>query len=72
MSVDAELSRLSNTPQMKVTIVNEGSILEDGAVYYLQCTGATNKHVVLPFHSFYEVELFGWTDELFSQCFRLL
>lgn len=29
-------------------------------------------HVIYPLHSFYEVELFGWSDELFSQCFRVL
>lgn len=33
-SVDAELSRLSGSPQMNVTIVNECNILEDGVVYY--------------------------------------
>lgn len=29
-------------------------------------------HIIIPFHSFYEVELFGWSDELFTQCFRVL
>lgn len=45
-------------PGDKVTYETNGTMEED--------------HVVLPYHSSYEIELFGWSDELFEQCFRVL